>query len=104
EVSGKQIALRELPGERDAIPIVLGRIGKAIDGTWDHVDLTAGLAQQLPKIDRSALDPFDQAGGAYWPKDADGMELRRANGRWIMIGSPEGPEGRHVIVIFADKL
>lgn len=84
---------------------MLGRIGKAIDGKWDHVEVPAGFADQIGKLSAmAALDPFEEAGDAYWPKDLDGMELRRANGRWIAIGAPEGPTSRHVIMIFADKM
>jgi hypothetical protein len=32
------------------------------------------------------------------------MELRRANGRWILVAAPKGPEDVHIIGIFANKM
>jgi hypothetical protein len=103
-LEAKQIALRDVAADRDAMPTVLGRIGKAIDGTWDHVDVPASLVDQVKAVSSVALDPMEESGGAYWPRDLDGMELRRANNHWILIGSPEGPAGRHVVAIFVDKV
>jgi hypothetical protein len=101
-VSAKQIALRD-PGDPDALPTVAARIGKTLDGKWDHVDVPAAFKRQLDDLATAALDPLEASGDSYWPKDLDGLELRRANGRWIGIGSPEGPTGRHVIMLFVDK-
>jgi hypothetical protein len=103
KVSAAQRALRDV-ADADAMPIALGRIDHAIDGTWDHVDVPNALEPQLTAIAAAPLDPLELAGDAFWPQDLDGMELRRANGHWIAMGAPQGPDGIHVFMIFADKM
>lgn len=100
-VSAKQVVFQNK--DNDAMATLAARIGKTIDGKWDHVDVPAVFADQLNSLSTSALDSLDEADGALWPHDTDGMELRRANGRWLLVASPEGPDGLHVIGIFADK-
>ena len=98
--AAKQVVLQ---GDNDVTATLVGRIGKTIDGVWDHVDVPAAFADKIASLPTLALDPLDVADGALWPHDLDGMEMRRANGRWLLVGSPEGPEGRHVIGIFVDN-
>jgi hypothetical protein len=100
-ISAKQVVLQN--DDNDAMATLAARIGKTIDGKWDHVDVPAVFAEKLASLSTATLDPLDLADGALWPHDTDGMELRRANGRWLLVASPEGPDGRHVIGIFADK-
>jgi hypothetical protein len=102
-VGAKQLAFRAVPTDKDALAVVTGRIGKAIDGKWDHVEVPASLSDQVNGF-TGATDPLEIADHAYWPKDMDGMELRRANGRWILVAAPKGPEDVHLIGIFADKM
>jgi len=101
KVSAKQVVFQNK--NNDEMATLVARIGKTIDGKWDHVDVPAVFADQIKGLSAAALDPLDQSDGALWPHDMDGMELRRAKGRWLLVAAPEGPEGRHVIGIFADK-
>jgi hypothetical protein len=100
-VSAKEVVLQNK--DNDAMATLVARIGKTIDGTWDHVDVPAAFADQIKGLLSATPDPLDESDGALWPHDLDGMELRRANGRWILVGAPEGPQGRHIIGIFVDN-
>ena len=100
-VSAKQVVFQNK--DNDAMATLAARIGKTIDGKWDHVDVPAVFADQLNGLSTAAVDPLDQADGALWPEGTDGMELRRAKGRWILVASPKGPKNRHVLGIFVDK-
>ena len=99
----KRAVLRDA-GERDALEQLLGRIGGALDGRWDHVDVPASFAPQVAALTDGELDPFERSGDSWWPVDLDGLELRRAGDHWMAVGTPEGPNGRHVVSIFADRL
>ena len=101
KVSAKQVVLQSK--DNDAMATLVARIGKTIDGKWDHVDVPATFADKVASLSSATLDPLDESDGALWPHEMDGMELRRAKGRWILVAAPEGVEGRHVIGIFADK-
>lgn len=100
-VSAKQVVFQHK--DNDQMATLVARIAKTIEGKWDHVDVPAVFAAQIKGLLIATLDPLDEADGALWPHDTDGMELRRAKGRWILVAAPEGPDGRHVIGIFADK-
>jgi hypothetical protein len=102
-VGAKQLVFRDVAADKDALAVLTGRIGKVIDGKWDHVEVPAGLADQI-KAFTGPTDPLEVADHAYWPKDLDGMELRRANGRWILLAAPKGPDDIHIIGMFADKM
>jgi hypothetical protein len=99
----KQYVLRD-PGIRDAIETALGRIGGALDGRWDHVDLPAAFTSQLAPLANAPLDPLERSGDSYWPVDRDGFELRRAGDHWMAIGAPEGPAGRHFVSVYVDHV
>lgn len=100
-ISAKQVVFQHK--NQDVMATLVARIGKTIDGKWDHVDVPAEFATQLASLTTAQLDSLDEADNALWPHDRNGMELRRANGRWIVVAAPDGAEGRHIIGIFADK-
>lgn len=101
KVSAKEVVFQHK--NNDEVATLVARIGKTIEGKWDHVDIPAVFADQLTSLSTATLDPLELADGALWPQDLNGMELRRAKGRWILVAAPDGAEGRHVIGIFADK-
>lgn len=100
-VSAKEVVLQSK--DNDAMATLVARIGKTIDGHWDHVDVPSTFADQVASLSTATMDPLDQSDGALWPHELNGMELRRAGGRWILVAAPDGEAGRHVIGIFADK-
>jgi hypothetical protein len=100
----KQVVLRD-PGDPRALSELLGRIGGVLDGRWDHVDVPAALGPQIEALRAGAeLSSMERAGGSHWVVDSDTFEMRRANGRWLVIGGPEGPDGPHAVSMFVDEL